>query len=173
MKNILLFLVLIICFNSCRSTKKSTHIVKEFQTKLDSLQKIKNKVQIDTIKIIEQEVIVDQVENNVMFQVDCDSLGKVKNLNFRSKSGPVDAEVSIENNQLQIKIKIDSITSHYEKEYRSKFVKDSIALVRKLETQSSRSESNDTEITKYRIPWWVYVILALLALNFLRPKLWK
>ena len=163
MKKIHLYLLLSLCLLSCRTTKKTTHTVETYQSQIDSLTALKSKVITDTIYRDRTEVIVDKIESIVKVPINCDSLGRVNPIRYKSQSGIASAEVDIKDNNIEISIKVDSIVSYYENFYRSKFVKDSIHLIEKFKQEKQLKTVTESKTVKYRMSW-IYIVIIIIIL---------
>ncbi|WP_299153025.1 hypothetical protein [uncultured Christiangramia sp.] len=139
------FILLIFTICSCRSKKE----VSEKQ----------ETVRIDTVKVYQKvtdTVFKDRVVEKtkpVYFETEipCDSnqTGKVGSGNNYTSYKVKDGKISIRTN-------IDSVSNIFQKEYRSKYVKDSLELRKELiDTYSKTSEK-----VVYVYPWWIYALIA-------------
>jgi DNA-directed RNA polymerase subunit N (RpoN/RPB10) len=158
MKKITILIICIVCL-SCGSKKKITNTLNEYESRIDSLERVKNLIVIDTFTVFKDRLIVDKIETEIEIPVECDSLGIIKNLRFSAGSGAWRTIVSIKNNKLFIETAVDSIVQVYEKEYRYKYKKDSISLVAKIKEELKYVEVNETKTTKKGLPWWLIIII--------------
>lgn len=161
MKNLIIILVSLVCFSSCR-TKKITQKFEHYQRQIDSLRQISHIKQIDTVVDIRYDVIVDQIENEVEVPIDCDSLGIISEFKFRSGSGPINAEVEIKENTLKINLKVDSIINYYRDFYHSKYKKDSVQLFKS--SQIKEATHNESEKIIVRGWKWCFIFLGIIGI---------
>ena len=138
-----LILTILISISSC-SSKKSV-IEKEYINKTDTIIKLKDRF------------IIKPVNDTILIEKPCDSLGNLKP--FKTVLKTSQGNVSIENKEgnIQAEINLDSIISTIEKEYQSK--------VRLKEVV------NIEKVVKYRANKTVVLILIIsLLINFILLK---
>jgi len=169
------FLLLLLVFlTSCTTIKKSTTSkITDLRSRVDSLTQLKQKIRVDSVMIYRDRVIVDEIETEIMVPIDVDTLGIIRNFNFNASTGAGSATISIRNNKLFIKIKMDSVVQHFEKQYRSKYEKDSISLVKSIRESIQKSTATDSDVVKIKKPWVIYaagivIILAVLYFFFVK-----
>ena len=140
----LLFPILIVTVLIGCSSKK-TVIEKEYINKTDTIIKLKDRF------------IIKPVNDTILIEKPCDSLGNLKP--FKTVLKTSQGNVSIENKEgnIQAEINLDSIISTIEKEYQSK--------VRLKEVV------NIEKVVKYRVNKTVILILIIsLLINFILLK---
>ena len=137
-------IVFLLLFTSCTAKKVIT------QTK----EVIKN----DTIIVTKDRYITKAVNDTIIIESPCDSLGVLKPFKERLKTAQGQITIQSKNNVLEATINLDSIVQSIEKRYESKTV-DTV-------------QKSDTLKIKYRTPVWLVlslvfsVIINLLLLRF-------
>lgn len=168
----LILLILILSFG-CKSKQITNNTLQEYKQRIDSLERIKSRVKTDTFTKFKDRIITNQVQTLVEVPIECDSLGIIKNLKLSTGSGAARATVEIKNNQLSVTTKIDSMIVELEKVYRSKYISDSTKLHTKLLRDFESKQVDITEITKFRMPLWAYIVFSALlvgAIYYLQRK---
>lgn len=111
----------------------------------------KTKIVIDTIYRDKQQLIQLPSTSTILINDVCDSLGILRRFKQTFKSDKVNVTIESKNNELTAYINIDSIKQSAIKEYISK----------------NKSETEYVEIIKYRIPKWVWWLVATQLLSFI------
>jgi hypothetical protein len=112
----------------------------------------------DTIILTKDRIITKAVNDTILIESPCDSLGILKPFKERLKTSQGQITIQSKNNVLEATINLDSIVQSIEKRYESKTV--------------DTKEKNDTLKVKYRTPVWLVlslvfsVIINLLLLRF-------
>ena len=137
-------IVFLLLFTSCTAKKVIT------QTK----EVIKN----DTIIVTKDRIVTKAVNDTILIESPCDSLGVLKPFKERLKTAQGEVTIQSKNNVIQANINLDSIVQSIEKRYESKTV-DTV-------------QKSDTLKVKYKTPVWLVlslvfsVIINLLLLRF-------
>lgn len=128
-----LFLLLLIITASCRPVKTVTEY--------------REVVRIDTFKTIRTEKIFQAVHDTLTIENPCDSSGILST--FYSKIRIPQGQVIIRTvrGKIQATVDVDSIASVYEKKYASQ--------------KNSNVEYKYKEVTKYKIPFWAILVIAI------------
>lgn len=128
-----LFLLLLIITASCRPTKTVTEY--------------REVVRVDTFKTIRTEKIFQAVHDTLTIENPCDSSGILST--FYSKIRIPQGQVIIRTvrGKIQATVDVDSIASVYEKKYASQ--------------KNSNVEYKYKEVTKYKIPFWAILVIAI------------
>lgn len=170
MKQTILFIAFFI-ITSCGVTTKHAYTQKEFSKIIDSVKVNSITKQIDTVKVFKDRVVVDVVESVVEVPIDCDSLGNVKNVSYKTKSGKNVISTIIKDNKLKTYFKLDSVKNTYEKIYKSRYKQDSIQIEQRLKEKYSK-ETTDVKVKKEWNPFkhlYCYIVIfLLLALNIVQ-----
>jgi hypothetical protein len=125
-------IVFLLLFTSCTAKKVIT------QTK----EVIKN----DTIIVTKDRYITKAVNDTIIIESPCDSLGVLKPFKERLKTAQGQITIQSKNNVIQANINLDSIVQSIEKRYESKTV-DTV-------------QKSDTLKIKYRTPVWLVLSLV-------------
>jgi hypothetical protein len=125
-------IVFLLLFTSCTAKKVIT------QTK----EVIKN----DTIIVTKDRYITKAVNDTILIESPCDSLGVLKPFKERLKTAQGQITIQSKNNVIQANINLDSIVQSIEKRYESKTV-DTV-------------QKSDTLKIKYRTPVWLVLSLV-------------
>lgn len=150
---------------SCATVKQKTYTKSELTHIIDSVKVNTTTNTVDTLKVFKDRVITKEIKSIVEVQVDCDSLGKVKDVSYKVKSGNSYFNAYIKNNKLSLSIKLDSVSNVYESKYKSKYTKDSINLQQKY---NKLLEKKEKEVIVKK-PFWLVLhwkcvlIIALLC----------
>ena len=139
-------IVFLLLFISCTAKKVIT------QTK----EVIKN----DTIIVTKDRYITKAVNDTIIIESPCDSLGVLKPFKERLKTAQGQITIQSKNNVIQANINLDSIVQSIEKRYESKTV--------------DTTQKSDTLKIKYRTPIWLVLSLVfsvIVNLLLLRIKL--
>lgn len=152
MKNLWIITVLcVLLLSGCKSEQRLTE--KYSETKIDTItqySKIENNVFKDRNREVLQPVYFET-------KIPCD-----KDQSGRVASGNNYTEYQVKDGEVTIKTNIDSIENIFKKEYRAKFVQDSINSSKELIKDSSIED-----VTKvYVYPWhyYAFMIVAILLL---------
>lgn len=151
-KLLLLFIFFAVAFG-CRSKK----IVSEESNRDRDSSSVRIERVIDTVfrdRVIEK---IRPVYSEVIVEKPCDSAGNLIPVNYNIGSGGNSFHVFSENGKLYINQKIDSVESSFEKQYRARWEKDSLALRNTLISESSTTE----EIVRYVYPWWWWLAVIV------------
>ena len=125
-------IVLLLLFTSCTAKKVIT------QTK----EVIKN----DTIIVTKDRIVTKAVNDTILIDTPCDSLGILKPFKQRLKTAQGEITIQSKNNNIEATINLDSIIQSIEKRYESKTV--------------DTKEKNDTLKIKYKTPIWLVLSLV-------------
>jgi len=125
-------IVFLLLFTSCTAKKVIT------QTK----EVIKN----DTIIVTKDRYITKAVNDTIIIESPCDSLGVLKPFKERLKTAQGQITIQSKNNVIQANINLDSIVQSIEKRYESKTV--------------DTTQKSDTLKIKYRTPIWLVLSLV-------------
>ena len=138
-------IVFLLLFTSCTAKKVIT------QTK----EVIKN----DTIIVTKDRYVTKAVNDTIIIESPCDSLGVLKPFKERLKTAQGQITIQSKNNVIQANINLDSIVQSIEKRYESKTV--------------DTMQKSDTLKIKYRTPIWLVLSLVfsvIINLLLLRIK---
>jgi len=138
-------IVFLLLFTSCTAKKVIT------QTK----EVIKN----DTIIVTKDRYVTKAVNDTIIIESPCDSLGVLKPFKERLKTAQGQITIQSKNNVIQANINLDSIVQSIEKRYESKTV--------------DTTQKSDTLKIKYRTPIWLVLSLVfsvIINLLLLRIK---
>jgi hypothetical protein len=139
-------IVILLLFTSCTAKKIVT------QTK----EVIVN----DTIILTKDRIVTKAVNDTILIDSPCDSLGILKPFKQRLKTAQGQITIQSKNNVIEATINLDSIVQSIEKRYESKTV--------------DTKEKSDTLKVKYKTPIWLVLSLVfsvLLNALLLRFKL--
>jgi 16S rRNA C967 or C1407 C5-methylase (RsmB/RsmF family) len=139
-------IVILLLFTSCTAKKIVT------QTK----EVVVN----DTIILTKDRIVTKAVNDTILIDSPCDSLGILKPFKERLKTAQGEITIQSKNNVLQATINLDSIVQSIQKRYESKTV--------------DTKEKSDTLKVKYKTPLWLVLSLVfsvLLNVLLLRFKL--
>jgi len=125
-------IVFLLLFTSCTAKKVIT------QTK----EVIKN----DTIIVTKDRYVTKAVNDTIIIESPCDSLGVLKPFKERLKTAQGQITIQSKNNVIQANINLDSIVQSIEKRYESKTV--------------DTTQKSDTLKIKYRTPVWLVLSLV-------------
>jgi len=125
-------IVFLLLFTSCTAKKVIT------QTK----EVIKN----DTIIVTKDRYVTKAVNDTIIIESPCDSLGVLKPFKERLKTAQGQITIQSKNNVIQANINLDSIVQSIEKRYESKTV--------------DSTQKSDTLKIKYRTPVWLVLSLV-------------
>lgn len=137
-------IIILLLFTSCTAKKVIT------QTK----EVIKN----DTIIVTKDRYVTKAVNDTIIIESPCDSLGVLRPFKERLKTAQGQITIQSKNNVIQANINLDSIVQSIEKRYESKTV-DTI-------------QKSDTLKVKYKTPvWLVLSLLFSVIVNILLLKI--
>ena len=125
-------IIILLLFTSCTAKKIVT------QTK----EVIVN----DTIILTKDRIITKAVNDTILIESPCDSLGILKPFKQRLKTAQGQITIQSKNNVIEATINLDSIVQSIEKRYESKTV--------------DTKEKSDTLKIKYRTPVWLVLSLV-------------
>ena len=125
-------IVFLLLFTSCTAKKVIT------QTK----EVIKN----DTIIVTKDRYVTKAVNDTIIIESPCDSLGVLKPFKQRLKTAQGKITIQSKNNVIEATINLDSIVQSIEKRYESKTV--------------DTTKKSDTLKIKYRTPIWLVLSLV-------------
>ena len=114
----------------------------------------------DTIILTKDRIVTKAVNDTILIESPCDSLGILKPFKERLKTAQGEITIQSKNNVLEATINLDSIVQSIEKRYESKTV--------------DTKEKSDTLKVKYKTPIWLVLSLVfsvLLNALLLRFKL--
>lgn len=137
-------IVILLLFTSCTAKKIVT------QTKKVVVN--------DTIILTKDRIVTKAVNDTILIESPCDSLGILKPFKQRLKTAQGEITIQSKNNVLEATINLDSIVQSIEKRYESKTV--------------DTKEKSDTLKVKYKTPLWLVlslvfsVIINVLLLRF-------
>ena len=140
MKKIIL-LVLIGIFYNCRSKK----VVTEF----------KEVVKRDSIYIIKDRYITKSINDTIVIDKACDSLGNLKSFDRVIKTNNLKISLKSVKGTIQATVNIDSIVNSRIQEFKQKY--------------QTKTEVKEVEIIRYRTPFyhWIIHVLCVLVILFL------
>ena len=124
-------IIILLLFTSCTAKKIVT------QTK----EVIVN----DTIILTKDRIVTKAVNDTILIESPCDSLGILKPFKQRLKTAQGQITIQSKNNALEATINLDSIVQSIEKRYESKIV--------------DAKEKSDTLKVKYKTPLWLVLSL--------------
>ena len=139
-------IIILLLFTSCTAKKIVT------QTK----EVIVN----DTIILTKDRIVTKAVNDTILIESPCDSLGILKPFKQRLKTAQGQITIQSKNNVIEATINLDSIVQSIEKRYESKTV--------------DTKEKSDTLKVKYKTPVWLVLSLlfsVIVNLLLLRIKL--
>ena len=131
----LVFLILIGIFYGCVSKKIVT----------------KETIKRDSIYILKDRFITKQVNDTIVINEVCDTLGNLKSFDRVIKTNNVKVSLKSVNGTIKATVNIDSIVNSRVQEFK----------------QSYQSKVETKEITRYRTPFWVWVVIILETLVIL------
>jgi len=99
----------------------------------------------DTIILTKDRVVTKAVNDTILIESPCDSLGILKPFKQRLKTAQGQITIQSKNNALEATINLDSIVQSIEKRYESKIV--------------DTKEKSDTLKVKYKTPLWLVLSL--------------
>ena len=144
MKKIIL-LVLIGIFYNCRSKK----VVTEF----------KEVVKRDSIYIIKDRYITKSINDTIVIDKACDSLGNLKSFDRVIKTNNLKISLKSVKGTIQATVNVDSIVNSKIQEFKQNY--------------QTKTEIKEVEIIRYRTPfyhWLIHVLCALVIFLLLRIR---
>jgi hypothetical protein len=137
-------IVILLLFTSCTAKKVIT------QTK----EVIVN----DTIILTKDRIITKAVNDTILIESPCDSLGVLKPFKERLRTAQGTITIQSKNNVIEANINLDSIVQSIEKRYESKTI--------------DTKEKSDTLKVKYKTPIWLVLSLVFsVIVNLLLLKI--
>ena len=133
MKKIALILLITVSISSCTSKKK--------------IVEYRDRIQKDTITLFKDRVISKPVKEIVTIEEPCDSTGILKDFSRTIKTEKAKVVVSNNAGKLEVKVDIDSIVDTRVSEFKKSYKKD--------------IQIKEKEVIKFRIPFWVWIIISL------------
>lgn len=163
MKQIIFYILSLVFFASCASSKK--RFESQSMVQIDTIYK--DRIIIDTIFKDKVVYIQQPFQSAMIIEEPCDSAGILRDFLFEFGIGNNRGEIQGSKGKLYLSFQLDSVRQTMEKEYRRKYEKDSVFLSEHLRKKSAEQ----TIVVKKVWPWWLYVILlavgVLLGLNIL------
>lgn len=153
MKRFLLIAIICLAATSCRSKK----VVSENSNRESDSSSARIERVVDTVykdRIIEK---TKPVFTEIVIEKPCDSLGNLNPIFYNIGSGANRSSVYSKDGKLYLNQVIDSFQTRIEKEYRSRWRQDSLALRNSLISESSSSK----EVVRYVYPWWWWLVMIL------------
>tara|TARA_R110000796_G_scaffold69184_3_gene158021 strand:+ start:107 stop:544 length:438 start_codon:yes stop_codon:yes gene_type:complete len=112
----------------------------------------------DTVIVTKDRYITKSVNDTIVIDNPCDSLGILKPFKERLRTAQGQITIQSKNNVIEATINLDSIVQTIEKRYESRMV--------------NLKQSSDTLKIKYKTPFWVFLSLAFsVILNFILLKI--
>jgi hypothetical protein len=111
----------------------------------------KETIKRDSIYILKDRFITKQVNDTIVIKDICDTLGNLKSFDRVIKTNNVKVALKSVNGSIQATVNIDSIVNSRVREFK----------------QNYKSETKETKITKYRIPFWVWIVMIMEGLVIL------
>ena len=139
-------IVILLLFTSCTAKKVITKSEKVIVN--------------DTIILTKDRIVTKAVNDTILIENPCDSLGILKPFKERLKTSQGEITIQSKNNALEATINLDSIVQSIEKRYESKTI--------------DTKEKSDTLKIKYKTPIWLVLSLifsVVVNLLLLRIKL--
>ena len=134
MKNVYL-LIIIICLSSCVAKK----------TKIE----YKERIQRDTISVFQDRIVIKPVNDTLVVESPCDSLGNLKDFDKVIKTEIADIKLINDKGNIKVSVKIDSIVNERVEKFKKSFEKE--------------VDQVEVEIVKFRYPIWM--ILSIIGLT--------
>lgn len=136
--------VILLLFASCTAKKITTQV--------------KEVVVNDTIILTKDRIITKAVNDTILIESPCDSLGGLKPFKQRLKTAQGQITIQSKNNVIEANINLDSIVQSIEKRYKSK--------------TTDTIEKSDTLKVKYKTPIWLVLSLVFsVIINLLLLKI--
>ncbi len=136
--------VILLLFASCTAKKITTQV--------------KEVVVNDTIILTKDRIITKAVNDTILIESPCDSLGGLKPFKQRLKTAQGQITIQSKNNVIEANINLDSIVQSIEKRYESK--------------TTDTIEKSDTLKVKYKTPIWLVLSLVFsVIINLLLLKI--
>ena len=144
MKKIIL-LILIGIFYNCRSKK----VVTEF----------KEVVKRDSIYIIKDRYITKSINDTIVIDKACDSLGNLKSFDRVIKTNNLKISLKSVKGTIQATVNVDSIVNSKIQEFKQNY--------------QTKTEIKEVEIVRYRTPFWMWCVIvaqSLFIILFIKSK---
>ena len=139
-KRLFFFTVLFISlFSSCVAKKTTTEY--------------KEVVKMDSIYITNDRYITKQVNDTILIEQPCDTLGMLKDFDRQIRSGGVKVSLKSVNGNIKATVDIDSIVNSKITEFKQNY--------------KSEVQIKEIEIVKFRTPFWVWGIIIFEGLIIL------
>ena len=139
-KRLFFFTVLFISlFSSCVAKKTTTEY--------------KEVVKMDSIYITNDRYITKQVNDTILIEQPCDTLGNLKDFDRQIRSGGVKVSLKSVNGNIKATVDIDSIVNSKITEFKQNY--------------KSEVQIKEIEIVRNRVPLWVYTTILLQSLIIL------
>lgn len=135
MKKIILLILICLLYN-CRSKK----VVTEF----------KEVVKRDSIYIIKDRYITKSINDTIVIDKACDSLGNLKSFDRVIKTNNLKISLKSVKGTIQATVNVDSIVNSKIQEFKQNY--------------QTKTEIKEVEIVRYRIPFYHWIIHVLCAL---------
>ncbi len=137
-------IVILLLFASCTAKKITTQV--------------KEVVVNDTIILTKDRIVTKAVNDTILIESPCDSLGVLKPFKERLKTAQGQITIQSKNNVIEANINLDSIVQSIEKRYESK--------------TTDTIEKSDTLKVKYKTPIWLVLSLVFsVIINLLLLKI--
>jgi len=136
-KRLFFFTILFIFILSSCVAKKTTTEFKEV-------------IKMDSIYITNDRYITKQVNDTILIEQPCDTLGKLKDFDRQIRSGGVKVSLKSIKGDLVATVDIDSVVNSKIREFKQNY--------------KSEVQIKEIEIIKNRVPFWVYLIILLESL---------
>jgi len=107
----------------------------------------------DSIYIVKDRFITKQVNDTIVINKVCDTLGNLKSFDRVIKTNNVKVTLKSVKGSIQATVDIDSLVNERIREFK--------------ENYQSKTETKEVKITKYRTPLWVWAVITLESLVIL------
>jgi hypothetical protein len=107
----------------------------------------------DSIYIVKDRFVTKQVNDTIVINKVCDTLGNLKSFDRVIKTNNVKVTLKSVKGSIQATVDIDSLVNERIREFK--------------ENYQSKTETKEVKITKYRIPFWVWAVITLESLVIL------
>ena len=136
-KRLFFFTVLFISlFSSCVAKKTTTEY--------------KEVVKMDSIYITNDRYITKQVNDTILIEQPCDTLGRLKDFDRQINYGGVKVSLKSVNGDIKATVNIDSIVNSKITEFKQNY--------------KSKVQIKEIEIVRNRVPLWAYITILLQSL---------
>ena len=162
---LVVILLIISLLVGCKASKETSHSQQVLKVNQSGLVQLASDNQYHTIK----EVVYVPSKSNLNIGNPCDSLGNLKDVNFNTKIGNLEATIKNVNGELSISFsEIDSLRSVIELKERELKKYDSI---NKLEQETTITEdSSKTTIIVWTKWTWIFLICLILETAYIFRK---